>query len=95
MKKMLASPAFFLLWIAFVIWIVFSIIRGIQSGTDSARALEELHKRSQTLQQNLQDIQKKLEKADSSLERERIIRDQLGLQKPEEAVLLITPNPSP
>ncbi len=84
------------------LWILFCILSGIsliRSGLLSQRVLEQKKAAQEELEKEEEkgiQLIEELQKANSSTEKERIIREELRMQKPGEVILqLPTTSPSP
>ena len=92
MKKLLNSRVFLLIWL--VVCVLASLSLGNHLA-DVSRAEKRLHlteEKATALEKENAEKKLKIEEAQSPFEREKMIREQLGMQKPGETVVQVAQN---
>ncbi|HZZ98615.1 MAG TPA: septum formation initiator family protein [Candidatus Saccharimonadia bacterium] len=103
MKKVVFSPAFLLFWVVAIGAISVSLIRSLLGARTAQARFIELQARNAALEKTIAQLQVKITDAQTPFAKEKIIRDELGLQLPGETVvemnqqanLLASPTPTP
>ncbi|PIR58848.1 MAG: hypothetical protein COU69_03560 [Candidatus Pacebacteria bacterium CG10_big_fil_rev_8_21_14_0_10_56_10] len=70
-----------------------SLRKTAQRATDSAEYVAELNQEISRLEEEVAELERRLETAQSDFTREKILRDELLLQKPGEQVVKLPPLP--
>ncbi len=89
MKKQHISPLFVAVWIIICAVVSFSLLQHVKSISNATSRLALMEKQTQELEKKNESIRAQIEDARSPFIREKMIRDQLGMQKPGEVVVQI------
>lgn len=88
-KKLLLSPIAVIILTVISIFFSISLYRSAQKSTFSAQNLEALEREVATVKQEVKSLEDSLEAAEQPLNQEKIIRNELMMQKPGEYVVQI------
>lgn len=93
MKKQRISPIFVAVWCIICVAISVSLLQHLKSISKATSRLAMMESQTQELEKKNEELQQKIEDARSPFNRERMIRDQLGMQKPGEVIVQIVDAP--
>lgn len=93
-KRVLFHPFVLSLWVIGCLALSFTLLRSMIQIHTNLGLLPQAKQRVQQQEQQGLQLVRQLQEADSPLSQEKIIRDELGLQKPGETVLQL-PSPLP
>ena len=94
MKKQRISPLFVTVWIIICAAVSFSLLQYVKSISNATSRLAMMESQTQELEKKNEALQKQIDDARSPFIREKMIRDQLGMQKPGEIVVQIVDAPN-
>ncbi len=83
----LKKRVFLIIWIIVSIFIIVALLQNIIHAKESSKRLRELEERNRVKQEQVAILEKKYEKINDPYEKERIIREELNMQKPGEVIL--------
>lgn len=81
------SRVFLIIWIIISVFILIALAQNIIHAKQSDKRLRELEERNREKQEQVILLEKKYEKINDPYEKERIIREELNMQKPGEVIL--------
>lgn len=93
MKKQRISPLFIAVWIIICAVVSFSLLQHVKSISNATSRLAMMESQTQELEKKNESLRKQIDDARSPFIREKMIRDQLGMQKPGEVVVQIVDTP--
>jgi len=89
MKYQSISPFFIAVWLVLCALISYSLIQHLRYVSGANTRLQTMQKQTALLEKQNNDIRQKIEEANTPFIREKMIRDQLGMQKPGEVVVQV------
>lgn len=87
MKKIIFSPLFLVIWMIVIGAISYSLLQSLIGIRGSTARYQELERKNALMQKNIEQLQVKIDKAGTPFAKEKIIREELGLQLPGETVV--------
>lgn len=95
MKKLLFHPVTILVFTVFILAGILSLQRTTREIRSSTETIQNLDQEINQIEGQVADLEAELEHASSEFAKEKIIRDELLMQKPGEFVIQMPPIPSP
>jgi cell division protein FtsB len=92
MKKLTSSRVFLLIWLILCVLVAISLVKHLVDVSRAAERLKQAEQRAEQMERENEEKKKLIEEAQSPFERERMIREELGMQKPGESVVEIVQN---
>lgn len=81
------SKVLLFFWIIVCAVILYALLQSISHTLNARSRLNDLESRNTEAEQRVQELEKKVAQADNPFAKERIIREELNMQKPGEVVL--------
>lgn len=102
MKKVIFSPLFLVFWLIITTAISFSLLKSLIDILGANERLSELQTKNSVIEKNIAKLEISIKNAETPFAKEKIIREELGLQLPGETIVQVnlgengaSPTPSP
>lgn len=92
MKKLVHSRVFLLVWLMICALVSLSLVKHLADVSRAEKRLQLTEERVKAIEKENVEKKVQIEDALSPFEREKMIREQLGMQKPSEVVVQVTQN---
>lgn len=92
MKKLLHSRVFLLIWLVLCAMVSLSLGKHLADVSKAEKRLQVTEEKAVAIEKENAEKKVQIENAQSPFEREKMIREQLGMQKPGEIVVQVTQN---
>lgn len=92
MKKLLRSRVFLLTWLVLCASVSLSLGKHLADVSRAEKRLQATEERAAAIEKENAEKKTQIENAQTPYEREKMIREQLGMQKPGETVVQVTQN---
>jgi cell division protein FtsB len=88
-KRIILSPIGLVFWISFCLFLSYGLWNSVLAMRQSITRQQEAKQRLAQEEKKTLELMEKLDKADTSFAKEKIIRDELQMQKPNEIIIQV------